>query len=112
MGPRASALQCGELAENLQVPRRSPLERGYVPAVVATTDVTAGMTVVAAAAATTVGDATRVGPPGGDRWFKGDAFRTPATRAPGSAAGASLVAGGTGGHTSVMLSRSDSLSKS
>ena len=35
----------------------------------------------------------------------------PHPAAPGSAAGASRVAGGTGGHTSVM-SRSDSLSKS
>ena len=32
-----STLQCGELAENLQVPRRSPHERGKVPAVAAVT---------------------------------------------------------------------------
>ena len=111
LGPRASTLQCGELAENLRVPRRSPHERGKVPPVVA---VTAGTAVVAAVAATAAVDATEIGPPGGDRWCRGVVFRTPAAPAPapGSAAGASRVAHGTGGHTSVMLSRSDSMPKS
>ena len=65
--PRASALQCGELAENLQVPRRSPHKRGKVPVVVVVATVTAGAVVVAAAAATAAVDATEIGPPGGDR---------------------------------------------
>ena len=47
-GPRASVLQCGELAKNLQAPRRSPHERGKIPAAVAVTAVTADTAIVAA----------------------------------------------------------------
>ena len=106
LGPCASAFQFGELDENLQVTRRSPHERGKVPAVVAVTAVTAGAAVITAVAATTAVDATEIGHPVGDRWCRGVAFHTPATPDPGSVAGTSRVAGGTGGHTSVMLSRS------
>ena len=94
LGPRASALQCGELAENLQVSRRSPRERGKVPAVVVVTTVTActaGTAVVTASAVTAAVDATEIGPPGGDS--RGVTFCTPAAPAPDSAAGASRVAG-------------------
>ena len=41
LGPRASALQCVELVENLQFPRRSPHKRGKIPAFVAVAPVTA-----------------------------------------------------------------------
>ena len=112
LGPRSFALQCGKLTENLQIPRRSPHERGKVPAVVAVTTVTAGTAAVVAAAATAVVDAIEISPPGGDRWCRGVAFRTLAAPATSSAVGASRVAGGTVGYTSVMLSRSDSLPKS
>ena len=76
MRPRASALQCVELAENLQAPRRSPHNRGKVPAVVAVAGVTAGAAVVAAAATAAV-DATEIDPPEGDRWCRGVAVRPP-----------------------------------
>ena len=58
LGPRASALQCGELAETLQVPRKSPHERGKVPAVVVVAAVTAGTAVVIAAAAAAIRTST------------------------------------------------------
>ena len=111
LGPRASALEYGELAENVQAPRRSLHKRGKVPAVVGGAAVTAGETVITAPAATTTIDATEIDPPGGERWRRGVSFRSPPPApAPGSAAGASHVAGGAGDHTSVM-SGSDSLSE-
>ena len=76
MRPRASALQCVELAENLQAPRRSPHNRGKVPAVVAVAGVTAGAAVVAAVATAAV-DATEIDPPEGDRWCRGVAAPPP-----------------------------------
>ena len=69
--PVTSTLQCGEFAENLQVPRRSSHKRGKVPTVVAVAAVTAGAAVVAAAAATAAVDANKTGPPRGDRWCRG-----------------------------------------
>ena len=111
LGPRTSAFQCGELAENLQIPRRSPHKREKFLIVVAVAAVTAGAAVIAAAAATAAataaGDATKIGPLGGDRWCRGVVFRTLPAPALGSAAGTSRVMDGTGVHTFVM-SRSDS----
>ena len=101
----------GELAENLQVPRRSLHKHRKVSVAVAVAAVTAGATVVAVTAATAAVKATKVVPPVGDQLWRGFVFRNPVALAPGSTAGASRVAGGTGGHTSVM-SRSDALSKS
>ena len=106
-----SALQCGELAENLQVPRRPPHKRGEVPAVVDVADVTAGAAVVAAAAATAAVDATGIGHPGEDRWCRGLPSASPPAPAPDFAADTSRVVDSTGDHTSVM-SGLDSLSKS
>ena len=63
-GPRAFSLQCGELANNLQIPHRSPHERGKVPAFVAVTTFTAGTAVVAAVAASAAVDAANIGLPG------------------------------------------------
>ena len=101
----ASALQCGKLTENLQVPSSSPHKRGKVPAV-------DDVAVVTTAAATAAVDATEIGPPGGDRWCRGGCLpHPPPAPAPGSANGASRVAGGTRGHIYV-ISGSDSLSKS
>ena len=104
------AWYCEEFVENLQVPRRSPHERGQVPVVVAVAAVTDRVAVVAATADTAAVDATIIVLPVGDRWWRGVTFRTPAAPGPGSATGASRVPGGTGFHTSVM-SRSDSLFK-
>ena len=58
MEPCTSALQGGQLTENVQVPRRSPQERGKVPAVVAVAVVTASAAVVAAAVDFSSVDAT------------------------------------------------------
>ena len=96
--------------QKLQGPTHVSHERGKVPAVVAVTAVTAGTAVVADSAATAFVDGTEIGPPGGDRWCRVVAFRTPAASAPASAAGVSRVAGGTRGHTFIILSRSDLLS--
>ena len=93
LGPHASGLGCGELAENLQVPRRSPHKRRKVPAVVAVAAVTAGAAVVAAAAATAAESSLPRATDGVGRV----AFRTSTVPAPYSAAGASRVAGSTGG---------------
>ena len=101
-------MQCGELDDNFQVPRRSPYERGKVPAVVDVAAVTAGATVFAAATvllplmppkSALAGDTGDVGvlP-----------SASPPAPAPGFAAGAARVVDGSGSHTSVM-SRSDLL---
>ena len=66
----ASALQCGKLTENLQVPSSSPHKRGKVPAV-------DDVAVVTTAAATAAVDATEIGPPGGDRWCRGGCLPHP-----------------------------------
>ena len=92
MGPRASALQSGDLAENLQASRKSPHERGKVSAVVAVTAVTPGTTVLLLLLPLID---TETGPSGGDRWFRRVAFRTFAALAPDYAAGASRGTGGT-----------------
>ena len=94
--------QCGELAENLNVLLKFYHELGKVPAVVAFSAVPTGTAVVAAAASTADIGASEIGPPGGDQWCRGVGFRTPAAPAADSA--------GIGGHTSVMFSRSDSMS--
>ena len=82
-----------------------------MPAVIAVAAVTAGEAVVAAAVATAALDATEIGPPGRDRWCRGVAFHAPTAPAPSSTVGASRVADGIEGHTSVMP-RLDLLSKS
>ena len=81
LGPRASALQCGELAERSRAGLPTSAGRSALSLLL----LTAGTAVVDAAATAAV-DAAKIGPPGGDR--RGVAFPTPAALAPVSVAGA------------------------